>query len=171
MTTTKRGHCWSRSAFGKVRFLGHLCLTKRIRIWSTRPQHSTPQMFTERTFRIAWRRIPLLILDLQCSCLNGFLPSWTVDTCCCKPSLPAKNLSPDSHFNGFFLHGLMQYVFSSCSFQNNCSHKCHIWMAFSLHGPLKHVFSGYPFEKSCSHKCHIWMAFFPHELIQHVFSC
>ena len=23
MTTTKRGHCCSRSAFGKVRFLGH----------------------------------------------------------------------------------------------------------------------------------------------------
>ena len=26
MTTTKRGHRWSRSAFGKVRFLGHLFL-------------------------------------------------------------------------------------------------------------------------------------------------
>ena len=26
MTTTKRGHCFSRSAFGKVRFSGHINL-------------------------------------------------------------------------------------------------------------------------------------------------
>ena len=36
---------------------------------------------------------------------------------------------------------------------------------FPLHELMQHVYSCYPFENSCSHKCHIWMAFFLHELM------
>ena len=33
-TTTKHGHCWSRSAFGKMRFLEHQSLSGRVEVTS-----------------------------------------------------------------------------------------------------------------------------------------
>ena len=59
------------------------------------------------------------------------------------------------------------------SFENSCSHKCHIWKAFSFHELVKHVcvFTSI-FRYSYSHRCHTWMVFFfLYELTLLVYSC
>ena len=70
----------------------------------------------------------------------------------------------------FFLHELIQHVFSCHSLENSCSHKCHIWMAFFPHELIQHVFSCHSLDNTCSHKCHIWIVSFLHEQMWHVDS-
>ena len=69
----------------------------------------------------------------------------------------------------YFLHELMQHVYSSPSFEKTvCSHRPQIWIAYFLLEQMQHVFSSHSIEKIYVHKLHIWMAYFHHELMKHV---
>ena len=46
MTTTKRGHCCSRSAFGKVRFSGHISKHSKIIVWNHSPEKGHSLFFS-----------------------------------------------------------------------------------------------------------------------------
>ena len=64
------------------------------------------------------------------------------------------------------VNGLMQYGASLNPFW----YLLYLQMSYFLHELLQHVYSKYPFRKNCSHKFHIWKACFLHELMQYVFS-
>ena len=60
---------------------------------------------------------------------------------------------------------MWQYVFLFYHFENICSHKVHIWMAFSLYELMQYEILWYPSDSNCSHKCQIWIAFLLHGLM------
>ena len=72
---------------------------------------------------------------------------------------------------GVFIDELMPHVASIDTFESNCIHKYHVWMASFLHGLIQHAFPSHIFENMCAHKLNNLMAFFLHELMLHVCSC
>ena len=67
----------------------------------------------------------------------------------------------------YFLHELMQHVYSGCPFPEQVKSQTAHLKGFILYELMKKVDSIYFFEKICSNKLHTRMAYFLHELIKY----